>query len=72
MKKSTKRKWVAVVAVAIALFVLFVPVVHEALPQHSNCVYCPAELGIDYSSIGYVLFGIRVYHTVWGAFVLSL
>jgi len=49
-----------------------VPLVPKAPPSHSNCVFCPLDLGIDYTSITYWLFGIGVYHTVWGTLVLNL
>jgi uncharacterized integral membrane protein len=71
-KKNMKRKWVVIVVVAIALFLFLVPVIPRAMPQQSNCVFCPIDLGIDYSSISYALFGIGVYHTIQGAIVFGL
>jgi hypothetical protein len=67
-----KRKWVIVVVVAVALFLILVPMVPTARPTHPNCVYCPEDSGIVYSSITYALFGSGVYYTVWGTFVFGL
>ena len=69
---SMKRKWVTLAVVVAALFLFLVPLVPKAPPSHSNCVFCPLDLGIDYTSITYWLFGIGVYHTVWGTLVLNL
>jgi hypothetical protein len=67
-----KRKWVAVVAIAMALFLFFVPIVPVSVTLPSNCVWCPNLSGINYSSITYALFGRGVYHTIWRTFGLSL
>jgi len=66
------RKWAVVATALIVGFLVFVPVVPYSTRPPSNCVFCPADLGIDYASVTYLLLGIGAYHTVWGTFVLSL
>jgi hypothetical protein len=67
-----RNRIIGIIVVAAALFLLLVPIVPKTTPSISNCIYCPAYLGIDNTSITYWLLGMGVYHTIWGTFGLSL